>query len=151
MYVLKFIRMFIIAGALYLASNTFQSQYVSKVFVNDENPPNLIMFILTYVFIEVIFMALILFIVYLLKSVLKMNEHFPLTNQAFGVFVFDYLISAAIIALIGVLLATVVTKKKYFRYKTDGLRAIRSLQEMMFYVGAVVVLFPFFMVARQSS
>jgi len=144
MYLLKFIRLFVILGALYLASKTFQAKYVSKVFVDNDNPPPLYGFILIYLIIETIFMAFIILIVYLLKNVLSINNVFPITDVVFKNFLIDYGISTAIIAVLGLLLSHIVMKKKYFRYRTDGLRAIRSLQDMMFYISSVVLIFPYY-------
>jgi hypothetical protein len=145
-YTLKIIRIFVIAGALYLASQTLQTKYVTRVFVDNSDPPNLTFMVLIYVLLETIFMGLIMFVVFLLKYVLGVDSIFPITDQIFKDFVLDYCISTVIIFIICVLLANVVMKKKYFRYKTDGLRAIRSLQEMMLYVACVVLMFPFFIV-----
>ncbi len=146
LYTLKLIRMFIIAGALYLASQTFQSKYVTRVFVDNTDPPNLIFFVIFYVILETIFMSLVMFVVYLLKSVIGVDSVFPITDRIFKDFMVDYCISTIIIIVLGIMLAHVVMKKKYFRYKTDGMRAIRSLQEMMFYVACVVLLFPYFII-----
>lgn len=147
-YILKFLRIFVVAGALYLASKTFQARYVTAVFVNNEPPPNLMGFILTFVVIEAIFMALIMFIIMLLTKTLAMNEVFPITDEVFELFLFDSFVASAITAVLGLLLAMVVTKKKYFRYRTDGLRAIRSMQEMMLNVAIVTSLLPYFILDR---
>ena len=145
LYLLKFARIAIIFGALYLASKTFQSRYVNNVFVNNENPPNLTAFVLIYVAIEMIFMILVLFILYLLSKVISNDDgRGVLMPETIAMFAFDYFVSSAIIALIGIMLAMVIMKKKYFRYRTDGLRAIRSLQEMMLNVAIVALLFPYF-------
>ena len=140
MYGLKLLRALIIFGALFLASRTFQARYVSKVFANNEDPPNLLMFVVIYALIETIFMVFLVIILYLMKTVVSavVDEHI-FTN-----FLVDYGVSSVIIVVLGLLLAMIVMKKKYFRYKSDGLRAIRSLQEMMFYISFVVILFPYY-------
>jgi hypothetical protein len=148
MYVLKFMRIFVVAGALYLASKTFQTRYVTAVFVNNEPPPGLMGFVLTFVVIEAIFMSLILFIVMLLAKTLDMNEMFPITDQVFSLFLFDSIVSSILTAVLGLMISMVVMKKKYFRYRTDGMRAIRSLQEMMLNVAIVTSLLPYYIIER---
>jgi uncharacterized integral membrane protein len=148
MYVLKFMRIFVVAGALYLASKTFQTRYVTAVFVNNEPPPSLMGFVLTFVVIEAIFMSLILFIVMLLAKTLDINEMFPITDQVFGLFLFDSIVSSVLTAVLGLMIAMVVMKKKYFRYRTDGMRAIRSLQEMMLNLAIVTSLLPYYIIER---
>jgi hypothetical protein len=143
-YTMKVIRIFVVAGALYLASQAFQAKYVSTVFVNNTDPPNLLFFMVMFFIIETAFMGLIMFILYLLKYVLGIDSSFPVTDQVFKDFMVDYCISSVVIFVLGLMLSHVVMKKKYFRYRTDGLRAIRSLQEMMLYVASVVLIFPFF-------
>ncbi len=140
MYVLKLIRACIIFGALFLASRTFQARYVSKVFANNEDPPNLLMFVVMYAVIESIFMVFLVIIMFLMKKVTSTL----IDEQIFSNFLIDYAVSSVIIVILGLLLSMIVMKKKYFRYKSDGLRAIRSLQEMMFYVSFVVLLFPYY-------
>jgi hypothetical protein len=143
LYLLKFVRLLAIAGALYLASRTFQSRYVNSVFVNNESPPNLMTFVLIFVVIEAIFMSLVLFIVYLVsRNVADVGEGSAL--DIVSLFMFDYMASSFVIIVIALLLAIVVMKKKYFRYRTDGLRAIRSLQEMILHVSLVALVFPYF-------
>ena len=148
LYVLKFLRLFVVFGALYLASKTFQTRYVSAVFVNNEPPPSLVGFILTFVVIELIFMSLIMFIVMLLAKTLDMNEMFPITDEVFALFLFDSIVSSVLTAILGLMLAMVVMKKKYFRYRTDGMRAIRSLQEMLRNVAIVTSLLPYYIIER---
>jgi hypothetical protein len=140
MYALKLIRACIIFGALFLASRTFQARYVSKVFANNEDPPNLLMFVVMYVVIETIFMVFLVIIMFLMKRVMSAL----VDEQIYINFLVDYAVSSVIIVILGLLLSMIVMKKKYFRYKSDGLRAIRSLQEMMFYVSFVVLLFPYY-------
>ena len=57
----------------------------------------------------------------------------------------DYCVTTLLIVTFGMIIASFMMLKKYFRYKTDGLRAIRSLQDVMFYVSIVVLIVPFFM------
>jgi hypothetical protein len=143
-YMLKFARLLVILGSLNLASKSFQTRYVTRVFVDNSNPPSLYFFMFTYLAIELVFMLLIFAIVYLLRNVLSVHSIFPITDQIFKNFVADYVISTIIIAIIGLLLCHIVMKKKYFRYKIDGLRAIRSLEEMLFHVASVVLVFPYY-------
>jgi hypothetical protein len=149
MYVIKFVRMFVIAGALYLASKTFQSRYVSTVFVRNENPPNLMSFVFIYVILDAVFMSLVIFIIFLLSKTVEADESMlsVAPGTLLSMFIFDYIVSSIIIALIALMLAVVVMKKKYFRYRTDGLRATRSLQEMVMNVALVALLFPYFLIS----
>lgn len=147
-YILKFMRLFVVAGALFLASKTFQTRYVTAVFVNNEPPPGLMGFVVTFVVIEAIFMSLILFIVMLLAKTLDINEMFPITDEVFSLFLFDSIVSSILTAVLGLMISMVVMKKKYFRYRTDGMRAIRSLQEMMLNVAIVTSLLPYYIIER---
>jgi hypothetical protein len=40
----------------------------------------------------------------------------------------------------------IIRKKKYFRYKLEGPRAIRAATEVMFGISGVVLAIPFFLV-----
>jgi hypothetical protein len=43
-------------------------------------------------------------------------------------------------------LAGVVQSKKYFKYKYEGLRAVRAYQDMVYSVAIPVFLFPYFFI-----
>jgi phosphatidylglycerophosphatase A len=144
MYSLKALRILFLWITLFLASKTFQAKYVQKVFANNEDPPSLTYFVLLFWVMEAVLMLFIFIILYLLKYLLNTDNNFVVNDAVLGKFIGDYVATTALIVVAGLIIGNIMMKKKYFRYKSDGLRAIRSFQEVMFYISAFIVIFPFF-------
>lgn len=145
LYGLKSVRVFFIWFALYITSQIMQNMYVANVFANNVDPPSLLKFVLIFVGVEVSMLLVLLIILYLSKYMFDGLPSFPLSTQLLGLFVFDAAIVTVVLSVLGLVMASIMKKKKYFRYKTDGLRAIRALQEMMLYVGVLIAQTPFFL------
>lgn len=145
MYALKGMTIFFIWFSLYLSSKIFQEKYVNNVFVNNQDPPSLYSFVGVFLGFEVGFTVLMVIILYLLKYLFDKSGDFLINDAVLKRFTFDYVCTMVLVLIIGLVMASILMKKKYFRYKTDGLRGIRSLQEIMFSLGSVVALLPIFM------
>lgn len=145
MYGLKGCRIFFLWVALYIASRIMQEKYISKVFANQEEPPSLSLFMAFFLGIEFGFMLLFMVILFLAIWVVG-NEESPVNSGLFIKLAADYVLTTILIGGIGYCIASVIMKKKYFRYKTDGPRAIRSLEELLLYVGVIIASMPFFLV-----
>jgi hypothetical protein len=144
-YFLKGLRLFFIWFSLYLASKIFQSQYVSKVFANNLDPPDLKRFILIFWALETAFMVFLIAFLLLIKFLFEKSGGL-ITGSLMNRFIMDYIFTTVFIVVIGLIISSIMMNKKYFRYKTDGLRGIRSLQEVMFGVSGIILAIPFFMI-----
>ena len=145
LYLLKGLRIFFIWLAVYMASKIMQEKYVNKVFANNEDPPDLKMFVLIYFGIESALIVALLVFLALVSYVFDKHGDFIINNNLITKFVIDHILSTMVILGLSMILSAIVMKKKYFRYKTDGLRAIRGMQELVFYCGSIVSAIPFFM------
>jgi hypothetical protein len=146
LYGLKFFRLLFTWFSLYLASKIFQEKYVKKVFANNEDPPDLRAFVGIFLGLEVAFMSAVFIFLVLLKYVFDKGGDFVINAAVLKRFMVDYLISTVFIIVFAILLASIMMKKKYFRYKVDGLRAIRGLQEIILYIASIISIIPFFLV-----
>jgi hypothetical protein len=146
MYGLKALSVLFIWFSLYLTSKIVQETYVNNVFVNNKDPPSLYKFLLVFFSLQVGLILMLLVVLFLLQYVFDKAGDFVINMPLIQKFVFDLICSNGLILVIGFIIAAVMMKKKYFRYKTDGLRAIRSLQEVLMYVAIVITAVPFFMV-----
>ena len=144
-YFLKALRVFFIWFALYLASKIFQQYYTSKVFANNLDPPDLRLFIAIFWGLEALFTMGVMIFLLLLMFIYGASGDFIINRDMMTKYMVDYVVSTIFILIIGTVLASTMQKKKYFRYKTDGLRAIRSLQDMMLGVSGIVSIIPFFL------
>lgn len=122
-----------------LAANLFSQVYLDKVFVKGENPPHLVNFIFLAFFINLFINVVFILIVTLLQR-FKIQGLEKILFPMIG----DYLISALITFLVLYNIADVMTKKKYFLYKDDGLRAIFAFEKIAFTTSSIVAITPIY-------
>jgi len=145
-YSMKLLRVLFLWMALYLTSKTFQARYVQKVFADNEDPPRLETMVLMFWALEAVLMVFVFIILYLIKYLLNSDSNFIINDGVIGKFMGDYIASTVLIVLAGLVIGRIMMKKKYFRYKSDGLRAIRSFEEVMWYISIFILAFPFFVI-----
>jgi hypothetical protein len=146
-YALKLVRLAMAYGALFLASKLFQQNYVSEVFANNKEPPALSRFILLFWAFETGMIVLMLVILVLLKYVFNTEyDDFIINNTVLKKFLIDYVACTVLVLAFSFIISSTMMKKKYFKYKADGLRAVRALQELIFYVACVIYTIPFYIV-----
>lgn len=145
-YLLKVVRLGFAFFAMYTASKILQQQYVNNVFANNQDPPDLRLFLIYYWGIELIFIVGLMIFLVLLKFLFDRQGDFIVNGYLIMKFTQDYIISSVLILILGIIIASVIMQKKYFKYKTDGLRAIRANQDILFYVVLVINFIPFFLI-----
>jgi hypothetical protein len=145
-YLLKGLRIFFTWFATFTASKVLQEKYVAQVFANNEDPPDLRLFVVYFIAIEIAFILALMIFLMLLKFLFDKQGDFIINGNLIKKFATDYIINTMIVIVITVILASVIMSKKYFRYKTDGLRAIRSLQTLAFYITTIISVIPFFLI-----
>lgn len=145
-YLLKVVRLGFAFFAMYTASKILQQQYVNNVFANNQDPPDLRLFLIYYWGIELIFIIGLMIFLVLLKFLFDRQGDFIINGYLIMKFTQDYIISSVLILILGIIIASVIMQKKYFKYKTDGLRAIRANQDILFYVVLVINFIPFFLI-----
>ena len=146
-YFLKAFRVLFIWFSLYLASKIFQQYYTAQVFANNLDPPDLRLFVLIYIGLELLFAIGITIFLLLLMFLYGggANSGFIINSNMMGKYIMDYIVSTVFIVVLGVILASVMMGKRAFQYKNNGLRTIRALQTIMLGVGGVFTSIPFFM------
>ena len=145
LYVIKFVRILFTYIALFLSTKVFTPIYEDTVYDKKENPPPLTKFLMIYFAFDIALNVFILTVLFLLKFLFKTEDNaFAVDKYLFGKYFMDYSLSMFFLLLIGYFLAGVVQSKKYFKYKYEGLRAVRAYQDMMFSAAVPIFLFPYF-------
>ena len=88
-----------------------------------------------------LFILVILALLYF--TLYQKNSLFVVNSYLIQSYIMDYLFSIAVTWFITFIVASIMQSKKYFRYETEGLRAIRALSDITFYISIIVNLFPF--------
>jgi hypothetical protein len=148
-YILKLLRVVVGWCALRVASNVFQTMYEDRVYVRDTSPPHPAVFVGLFLGVDLAMNVVIFAILLFLKHIFKASDNtFPVDRQMLGAWGLDYAISTALVGLIALVIGEVIRRKKYFRYKYEGDRGIRAMQQMVMYVYCVMLFMPFFRVAH---
>lgn len=145
MYILKAVNLAFAILSLYLTERLFSELYMKTVYALEQFPPSLTKFLLIYLFIHAAF-NLFLFIILLLFLVAfkRPNNNFIINWFLIQTYFIDYFIITVIITALVTMISSIMQKNKYFRYKTEGLRAIRGLKEIMHYISYIIFFIPYF-------
>ena len=146
MYALKVIAYGLLVGAIFLTEKIFSSMYMQRVYANNGEPPNLMVMVAIFASINVafsLFLGAILWLTSLIADRAGWRDFF-INNRLVMQFISDYAISTIILFILLSIIATYMQQKVYFRYKTEGLRAIRALGDMTMSIAPVVMAVPYF-------
>jgi hypothetical protein len=145
LYALKLVRVGSAAIAIAAAERLFQSVYRKRVYVYDEDPPNLAWFLGAILLIDLAIHVVLAVILAIVMSIFARSDNtFPINRDLMAMWAFDYFASTVPIALVLLSTSAVLRFKKYFRYKYEGQRAIRAMAKIAFYTYAVVLPIPFY-------
>jgi Zn-dependent protease len=117
-----------------------ENVYTDKVLGNNEDPPSLMNFIWLFLIIDFLLTVCVILVMKLAEKF----EAFGKNGESFiKQYLIDYMLSMVVFVAFGSILTSYMENKKYFLYRDDGLRAIRALQEMMFYFGIIILMIPY--------
>ena len=145
LYILKIIHYFIILTSLYVTEKLFSEMYMKAVYAENTTPPNLINMLVIFFVIDFGLILFLLTILFLLMYIFKSpSKEFIINIELIKAFVIDYLIYMVILLALLAIIASYMQLKKYFRYKTEGLRAIRALKDITIAISIVLIILPWF-------
>jgi hypothetical protein len=147
LYVIKALRILFAYVALFLTTRMFVPIYEDTVYDSKKDPPGLWKFMLIYLAFDVSLNVFLLVLMYLLKYLFKSDENsFVIDNLLIGYFITDYIIGMVIIMILGMLIGRIIVQKKYFKYKYEGVRAIRAFEKIVFFIAIIMIVIPFYMI-----
>lgn len=148
MYGVKLARFLFVWASLQFSERMFQLWYAKAVYGDNAEPPHPVKMLLLAVGIEALLNLVMVAILLLLRAMFSANNtRFPINSLFLKAYAVDYLCSTVVLFVISALIAEVMRKKKYFRYRYEGDRGIRALRTMVFYIAMIVILLPFFRIS----
>ena len=145
MYVIKGLRILFAYVSLFLATRVFTPIYENAVYDKQQNPPSLTLYTLIFLGFEAAFNTFLIVLLWLLMFLFKSDENdFIIDGYLFKKYLVDYVVSALILFAMSNLISTVITNKRYFKWKYEGSRAIRAFEQMMFYMAIILYVIPWF-------
>ena len=146
LYLIKGLRILFTYIALFLSTRVFSPIYEEKVYDQKANPPGLWQYMFIFLGFDIAFNCFLVVVLFLLQFLFKTEDNsFIVDKYMFFKYLIDYAVSMIIMFLIGILVSKVITDKKYFKYKYEGLRAIRAFESIMFFNAIPIYMFPYFM------
>jgi hypothetical protein len=145
LYVIKGIRILFTYIALFLTTRVFSPIYEEQVYDKKGQPPSLAKYLLIFLAFDISFNVFLVVVLFLLKFLFKSDDNaFIIDNYVFSKYFTDYIISLVLVLAIGYMIGRVIMEKKYFKYRYEGLRAIRAFESTLFNMAIVVYLVPYF-------
>lgn len=134
--------------AAFMATKVFQERYIDQVFMKKGDPPPLTGMLATFMMLYILFSLMAFGAVSALGWFMKepagnFMKRAMLGGLDFGCEMVSTLIMCTVIAKI-------MTNKKYFSYRYEGLRAIRAYREVLVVVAGIHGLTPYFLAAPDS-
>jgi len=147
LYVLKCIQYGLIVGSIFLTEKIFSNMYMQQVYANNGDPPNLMTMLGIFLAINfgfTLFLTVVMFLLQLIAKTHWEKRNFIIDMSFIKKFLIDYVCVTLVLTLLLSIICLYMQSKKYFRYKTEGLRAIRALSDMTISIAPIVVIVPFF-------
>lgn len=145
MYVLKIVNFALFVGALFMTEKIFLEKYMKKVYASNTDPPSLFIMILMLIGIHFMFVVFLVTVMYLLKNIYGgRSGMFIIDGDLITTFLLDYLMFIVLLFIVIAMIGNIIQTKKYFRYKTEGLRGIRAFSLIILALAALFSLIPFF-------
>ena len=116
--------------ALTIAENYMSNVYVTDVLQNKLDAPSLMNFMYIYILFELVFNTIFIYIIHQMNG--SYNDYF-----------YDLLATLIMTTIFGSILTIIISSKKFFLYQDDGLRGIRSIKDILFYLTVVLNIFPY--------
>jgi len=145
--------------AAFMAAKIHQEKYIDLVFMKKGDPPPLAGMLSTFMMLHLLFAAVSFGVVCALVYLMAGDASRAAPGVAFTHSMYTKLamlgaldLGCEVIAtlMMGMVIASVITNKKYFSYKYEGLRAIRAYREILVVVSAINGLTPYFLAAPDS-
>lgn len=143
LYIIKALRILFTYISLFLATRIFSPIYEDIVYTQSANPPKLWRYLLVFIAFDLVFNVFIFIILFLIQFLL--DDSFIVNQYLYTKYITDYVISTVILFVLGILISNVLSNKKYFRYKYEGVRCIVAYEKIMFYSAIIIYVFPYYL------
>jgi hypothetical protein len=141
-----------VAGAwlsAFMAAKIFQDKYIEQVYMKKGDPPPLAGMLATFMMLHILFSGVVFMMVSVL-AYLVMHEDRPMLIKRSLIVGLDLGCEMIGTLIMGTVIANIMTNKRYYSYRYEGLRCIRAFREVLVVLTAVNGLTPYFLAAPDS-
>ena len=129
----------------FMAAKSQQDAYVNQVYMSQTDPPPLTNMLATFMLMHIMFSMVLFACVLGVSHIVDLGPTF--TTKLTVLAAIDFGCEMIVTLILGTVLATIMTDKRYFSYRYEGLRAIRAYREVLVTVTGVDALTPYFLAA----
>jgi hypothetical protein len=149
MYILKVVTYGLQYIGLFFAEKIFSDMYTKTVYVRNHEPPSILTFYGIYLGFAIAMMLFMIVILYIISLIFNtpLNTYLAINNDLIIKYIVDMIIFHVFTGLLLCVIGALMQRKKYFKYKTEGPRAIRAYSEAISIISAITIMLPYFLVA----
>jgi len=142
----KFFGIIISIFAIKLGTSRMNAKYIENVVAQDIEPPSMINSLGLIISMDIIFNICFLVVINIIGQ--RNKTIGDMFNQNYSKFIADYIGYLISFTVISGIIAYQFSNKKYFRYREDGTRGIRALDEILIYISIFLHLIPFYTIVN---
>ena len=146
MIVFKTLCIFGLFVGIYFAEFVMKRKYFEKLYRQHSDPPSLFEYLgIMYIIYSGIFMAICILTTLLIF--LFRNSYYSLYFNSFLIYSFitDFFLSLSVHAVFMFIVAHIMSTKRFFMYRYDGLRTINAISKIAIGSGILLTMFPYFL------
>ena len=144
-FLLKFSRVATLLLAIYVAQHVFLERYVHDVYTSDRVPPSLFNVMLFALSIDACLQLVLITFIVIASVLLKTpSNSFVLDDTFLTLLLKEYVLSTILMIILGSIVAWIMGKKRYFGYRSDGIRVIKAYSATLLGVLLAVAAIPCF-------
>ena len=145
LHILKAANIGVFFFSLWYSERKFLEMYNLNVYDKVVLPPKLFWFPFILLGLHAFSNVTIFFCLWALKYMYKRNtKQFIVDSFILRSYVIDFIVSTIFIFTLAFLTSAVIQNKTYFRYSTEGARAIRILRQIILVLYAIFIFVPFY-------
>ncbi len=144
-FVLKFSRVATLLLSIYVAQHVFLERYIHDVYTAEKPPPSLFNILLFALSIDACLQLIVITLIVIASVMLKTPKNsFVLDDVFLTMLLKEYVLSTILMIILGSIIAWIMGKKRYFGYRTDGIRVVKAYNAVLLGVLIAVAIIPCF-------
>ena len=144
LYILKILVFLSLLLSFYLGERIFSDLYMRKVYGEGLDPPHILIYLGIFLAINFGFFLFVVTFLFLIMFLFGSPTGFIVDKYLIKKFTIDYLFLLFLLSMFAIIIGLTIQNKKYFRYKTEGLRALRAYKTILAYIAGVLCIIPLF-------
>ena len=157
MILFKLIVYALVAAATAAAVKSFTKLYTQRVYTQNLAPPPLTQMLGIFLAFCLTFVGILLVLLWAAGQVatgpifrgadsyIELVGEYYINDHLFS-FVLDFLIFITALSLVTLVFVLFLEDRRFFRYQTEGLRAVRVTRDILLSVGAFLIVWPYFLI-----